>query len=1111
MIRKGLLSISILAFGIAQLQAATVSPLKRDVPFKPVKAGEIVKQKEGKKRVNTAELDFTVYHVEDFSKCTKGSLSNPDPEVVQGEIPDSWTKAKQWNTSGAQQAGGALYVGTPISYNDQDYYVLDSPVMGDAIDVLKLKVRVCAPTLKDGETIDFYTIHALSQGQSAQTVEVKDFKLTNEWQDIEMIFTEGNVYSFMEFQTDEAPFAIDRFEVDSFAGLAAPAIKPATDITEKSYTANWGAVTSADGYILSPRIIHTADGLEPYYIINCDFSKVKEGSTTDPVYPTYVTEGLDDYIDQPGWLGRMVLRAGGALGITNENYSYYGSGLIQSPTVDLSSQDGKVNIKFRYLAQDVDMFQVTMYQVGADGNFTQKSFMNVYTGQVDNKWIDEEFILSGGSTSSVIVIHLPYTTSGKIFFDSMEISQVPEKGYRYIIPGAKIYTEKTSEKVSTPDAVEDDARAYSVQAYTVVEGNVLYSPESESIMVGADSAETPESLTTPANVETATNGSAFTATWDAVPGANAYEVQVYKRHEALTEETVTVMEENFDKIKVGTTDLNYPRAMTTDGYDRLDAYTNVPGWEVYQGYYVDGAVGIWGYWNMLGMGTYMTSPTFDLSKDGGNMTIYVKIGSDNLQYPSGQGATVYLAHDDLETGKMYYDDILPVDEFGYGWRNFTANWKGGTDHSYLVFFPYGYGLSYFDDIKITQKIPAGIYDTRVMSSVVTSPSVSMVIPGVDTSDKYYIKVRAIWRDTYDKERVSSDPTAEIFLENLKTATYYSGVVQDPEGNGVANATITLTSATEGSQPITAKANRWGLFQVDNIFETDATYIATVTAEGYRTGVVSDLSFAGLKPIEGAEITLRPATDDSVEIGLPTGYSANGPLYLQYNCSDTETIYPAEILGIPAGSTIKEISFDGYCLTEKELTPTVTISVANTEATSYSETAPGMGSDGTIFWKGGMKLNATGSKELPDEVLHFINAGFKYEGGSLRVALSSTATKNSSFYFLTDKRYPNSSIYRYGSRSADSDWTMAKGLPVMRILYTEPQGPSTTVETVIGGGIRVNGGHGYVTVTTAEAMPVHIYDIQGRNLGVYNMEAGETQTISLPAGIYVVEGIKIAVK
>ena len=1113
-----LIIISVLLTGVISSHAIT--PIQRkNKPYKPLKSAVINQHSLKDKGIYSSpqrasgDIEWETIHIENFNKCSKGSLSNPDSEVVQGEIPSSWTLAPNWNTSGAQQAGGAIYVGTPIDYDSTSYYILDTPIIGDAAAVFKIKFRVCAPTIADGETMDFFALHALNYGSSASMVDYEVFKLTNSWQDCEVTFSNGYTYSFIEFQSEKAPFAMDSFEIYKVADLEKPQILPATDIQEKSYTANWGAVKGADGYMLSPRVIHTADGMEPYYIINTDFSSVTEGTTSDPVYPTYAVESLDEYISQPGWLGRMVLKANGALGITNEYYSEYGSGLIQSPTVNLSAEQGKVKVKFRYLAQDVDMFQVTMYQVGADGSFTQRSSNMVYTNLEYNKWKEEEFTLGGGSTSSAIVIHLPYTTSGKIFFDELQISQVPEQGFRYVIPGATVTTSETSARVDTPDVVEGDDRAYTVQAYAIVAGTVLYSPESESIMVGSDSADVPENLAVPTNVITSTNGAAFTASWDPVPGANGYEVMVFRRHEALSDEYVTVMEEDFNKLKVGTTDLNYPRAMTQDGYDRLDDYTKVPGWEVYQGYYVDGAVGIWGYWNMLGMGTYMTSPNFDFSKDGGNMTLSVKIGSDNLQYPQGQGATIYLAHYD-ETGKMYYDDILPVDEFGYGWKNFTVNWKGGTENSFLVFFPYGYGLSYFDDIKITQRLEAGIYDNRVMSSITSTPSVSMVLPEVNTNDRYFIQVRAIWRDSYDNERVSSELSSENFLENLKPATHFSGVVQDPDGNGVANAVITLTSSNENSTPISAKANRWGLFQVDNIFETDATYIATATAPGYRTGVVSDLNFAGLNAVEDAVITVRPATDESIEIGLPTGYSANGALYLQYNCSDTETIYPADVLGIPAGSVIKEISFDGYCLTEKEISSTISITLDNTKDISYTEAAPGMGSDGELFWRGVLKLNAIGSKELPDEVLHFTNGtGFKYTGGSLRVALTSSATKNSQFYFLTDKRYKNASIYRYGSRSADSDWIMSKnGLPVMRILYTTPSGGTSSVAVVENDRtMHVTGGKGTITITSSEFTPVHIYDTFGKCIGIYNMEAGQSQTVNVAPGIYIVDGIKVMVK
>lgn len=1104
-IRKSCLLLALIgSIGLSNIFA--IEPAKRIKSFTPLVPEK--EKREGLKKAPSAQLEFTTILSEDFSGCSKGTLSNPDSEGIAGSLPSGWTKTTGWNAATAYQAGGAIYI-DEYNYNGETVRLLDTPVLGTDATVFKLNLRACAPKLASGKTMPLYVIHAVNMGSAANTVDLDVVDLTNQWQDYEIYFTSGQTYSFIEFQADDSAYAIDELSLAKVADLPAPNILPATEITDSGYTANWESVSVADGYQLQPRVMHTADGTETYWLINSDFSTLTEGTTSNPVMPSSVIESLDGIVEQNGWLGRMVLKAKGALGITNAYYSTYGFGVLQSPTLDLSSAGGRVTVKMRYMAQDVDMFQVQMYRIDANGGASMVSNQNVYTGDVYNKWIEEEFTLGGGSGASMVAIMLPYTTSGAIFFDNLEISQIPDKGFRYIIPGSTIETTETYAKVSTPGLGADDTRSYSVRSYAYIAGMMLMSVESQSIIVGADSAEEPESLEAPSNVVVSVNGAQFTATWPAVKGANSYEVQVFKRHEALTEETITVFEEDFSGIRVGTTDLDRPKAMNTDGYDVLDAYTKVPGWEAYQGVYVDGAVGILGYYSMMGFACYLQSPKIDLSQDGGKMILSLNVGSDYYN----QGATVFLAHDDPETGKLKLDEELDIDNMVKGFKPFITNFSKGREDSYLLFFPYGYGVSYFDDIKITQKIPAGTWETRVMSRTVSQPTITLVVPGIDTSDSYYLKVRALWRDSYDNEKVTSDYSSEKEIPNLRPSTTFSGIVQDGRGTGIANAVVTLTPDTENGETVTTTTNRWGIFQADNIYDETATYIATAKATGYRTGVITDLRFEGLSPIENATFTLREAEDESVEVGLPTGYSQTGALYLQYNSSESETIYPAELLNLPKGARIKEISFDGYGLNDKEISPTITLTVANTEDESYSEAAPGMGSDGKTFWRGSYKLNMKGSAETPETLLHFTNSdGFIYEGHGLRVGLTSTGTKNSPFYFMVDRRYPSHSIYRYGNRSADSDWMLAHGgLPVMRVLYEGGEQSGASLTESEGVTLKCRGGHGDMTLLSSEDTEVTVYDIAGRSVAHVALDAGEEAKISLPAGIYFAAGNKVVVK
>lgn len=1105
---------SILIAGIGFCGASLLpSPIKITKEYKPLNEAQTAQKVSDVRKVRQSiPADNHVLLAENFSRCTAGSEANPDANGIVGEIPSSWTAQSGWLGATVRQAGGCLFIdawdtesqGQPLTV-----YLLDTPAFGATVGrpvCINFRARTASGSMP------LYIINA--DHDSGVSYSNDGVTLTNQWQEFEMWFTDCRATSYFEFQADQGAFYIDDITISEAAELTAPKVLPATNITLDGYTANWSAVTGAEGYLLYPRTIHVSDGLEPYRIIDTDFSGITQGTIENPKEPEYSVYSLDEYINEPGWLVRLPLMANGALGLTNRYLNSYGNSLLQSPTLNLSGASGNVNVKLRYLAQDVDMFQVSMYQISPTGSVSLRATKMIYTYEQYNEWLETEFNLGGGTSSSLLVILLPETTKGTIWLDNLEISQTLEEGTRYIVPGATITTENTSAYVATPGTGPDDSRSYSVKAYRIFGTESVVSEESNSIIVGADSDEIPTSLATPNPGTPVVNGSQFTLSWQPVKDANSYEVTVYRRHNSNGNERIAVIDENFDAIRVGTTDLDYPRLMHEDGYDRLDEFTNVPGWEVFQGFYVDGAVGILGYWNMLGVGCYMKSPVFDLSADGGNMMLSLKVGSDYYE----QGATVYLAHDDPETGATKYDDILPLNEMSKGFHPFTTTFSNGRTDSYLVFFPYGYGVSYFDDILVTQKIPAGISDTQVSRRVTNATSVTLTVPNVNTADEYFCRVKALWLDSTDEERVASSPTSEIMLNGLIPATYYTGKVTDTGGNGIAGATISLNAS--GQPTLTATANRWGLFRVENISSADANFTVTVAAPGYRTAVKSGVRFSSLQPITDDTFTLREAGDDSIEIGHPTGASLNGALYLRYNNSDSETIYTAEELGIPNGSVILAVSYDGYCETDKEVDCNMAIFLQNEpEAAAYSEVSPKIDYSAAPYAEGSFTLNRVGSADCPDELIHFDGPSaeddenkFIYTGGALRVGVQSRAARNSDFYFLIDGNCLGRSIYRYWSRNTEGDWMAnTAGLPVMRIRYQAPSGVISTA--------TINSPAPFTAVAVEGGMELHasanctanIYNIAGIRVASAILRQGEVRTIQLAPGLYIAGKKKVMVK
>lgn len=1055
--------------------------------------------------------DANILVSEDFSKCVKGSEQSPDSEGVVGEIDKSLTAVPGWIGATFRQAGGCAYLDTYTTEyegNPLDVYLIDTPVLGLSAGEDIVEVRFRARTTKSGGD-SFYIVNA--DASNNKTLSSETLSISSEWKEYTTYITSCNIYSFLEFQGGSAPYYIDDIVVSRVEKLATPKLLPATEISSEGFTANWMSVDKATGYILNPKTIHISDGLTPRYLLNADFETLKDGTIDDPVLPQYTVYSLDDIVPQSGWLARLPYFAKGCLGLSNELMNSYGNSLLQSPTLNLSGCDGVVNVKMRYLAKDVDMFQVNMYQVYVNGSVSLRATKMVYTDEVYDTWKDVEFTIGGGTVSSMIVILLPETTKGTVFFDSLSFDQMLPEGTRYTEPMASVVCESTSSRVLTPGAKESDSFAYSVTAYrTLAPGNNIYSDASNEIIVGNSSDEQPEKLDAPVVESTVVDGGRITAAWKAVEGANAYRVDVYRRHVSNGLESVDIINENFDGIIVGTTDLDHPRAMTLDGYDRLDDYTKVPGWEVFQGYYVDGAVGILGYWNMLGVGCYMRSPIFDLSANGGNMTMNVTVGSDYYN----QGATIYLAHENPETGAIVYDDIFPMDEMQKGFHNFTTQFKNGREDSFFVFFPYGYGLSYFDNIRVSQQLPEGEHDYKVTSRTTSGLTATLQIPDVNPQDIYYYTVTALWIDSNDLEKVVSPASAMTPVEGLQSTAVFSGKVVDMDGNAVDGATVSLTSSDGSKRVYTTSTNRWGLFRIDNIMLSDASYTPSAKAKGYLSAIASGVKLNGTN-IADAEFKLRKASSDTeTEIGMPTGFSPFGAAYLQYNNSESETVYPADAIDLPVGAKIKSIAFDGYCDNAKDVNYRMEIYLENTDDLIDTEKfAPRSLDEMTRFSSGTRTIEVKGSKEVPEELVRFTNdEGFEYKGGNLRVRMSSRSNKSNYVYFLVDGSRTNHSMYRNWSSTATDEWKAnADGMPVMRVDYDAAQVGVDNVTSETVSGIVAEGLKGAIRFTADSAQVVHVYGIDGVCVAALTVDSGVSTFDGFAPGLYIAEGQKILVK
>ena len=102
-------------------------------------------------------------------------------------------------------------------------------------------------------------------------------------------------------------------------------------------------------------------------------------------------------------------------------------------------------------------------------------------------------------------------------------------------------------------------------------------------------------------------------------------------------------------------------------------------------------------------------------------------------------------------------------------------------------------------------------------------------------------------------------------------------------------------------------------------------------------------------------------------------------------------------------------------------------------------------------------------------------------------------------------YPFRSYYKYSGSAG------AKLMNAFNVLYGENELPTGIGEVTEKPDMAVIAGNGSLTFATTTDRQVQVFSTNGTTVNRLSMKAGETRTITLPAGIYIVNGKKIIVK
>lgn len=118
-------------------------------------------------------------------------------------------------------------------------------------------------------------------------------------------------------------------------GLPVPVVKPATNVSDAGFTANWEKVSGANCYTVYTYIRHKAPADETYYFYNDDFSGFKYGSIESPFDIGW--GWLDGYTNRSNWYVYGAYSCHGVFGLYNKK-SAEQNGMLMSPMYSLQNK-----------------------------------------------------------------------------------------------------------------------------------------------------------------------------------------------------------------------------------------------------------------------------------------------------------------------------------------------------------------------------------------------------------------------------------------------------------------------------------------------------------------------------------------------------------------------------------------------------------------------------------------------------------------------------------------------------------------------------------------------------------------------------------------------------
>ena len=371
----------------------------------------------------------------------------------------------------------------------------------------------------------------------------------------------------------------------------------------------------------------------------------------------------------------------------------------------------------------------------------------------------------------------------------------------------------------------------------------------------------------------------------------------------------------------------------------------------------------------------------------------------------------------------------------------STNFEVDGDHAALAAIRYADGA--LSGTMTLRPLPVTVFgfdkEASVFSGVVTSAADNAVVEGAevklvsdnveysgttDAEGKFnFIVVQdgleynlTVSKEGFfaDREKVNMGGTSFVKNVALNVAQGFNVLSADIPENAEVNSVYKVVARVENGEAKEAGSYRAELWMNDGIVATAETPALEASKEydfefsviphavGAAETFVKFTAETGTAASETVNVTVNKEKGNAeVLVGTPTETATAGPADFFYKYSKTEIIYPKSLINLPAGTKINEIQFFGTH-SSKNITFSVDAWIGN-----VAEGTALMGESTEGLTQVADKMTVDHSEAITAENIKSVVTltfpdGFVYDGGDIRLFLTSAGTAYNSTSFEVDK-------------------------------------------------------------------------------------------------------------